>query len=152
MRRARKLLALPAADRWLLLQAALLVVAVQFGLWLLPFRVVRRALGRKTWFVRKPRSPMNIAPERVGWAVAVASQYVPASTCLVQALAAKGLLARIGYAAELRIGVAKNAGGRLEAHAWLEHNGCVLIGGNQDLARYTLLPAWDSAMHGEMSR
>jgi hypothetical protein len=143
MRRARKLLALPAADRWLLAHATFLVVAVRLGLWLLPFRIVRRLIvsvsgsgtssdGNAT----RPLAPsgsggwgVKATPERIAWAVNVASQYVPAAACLSRALAAEVLLAWHGYPAQLRIGVAKGARGQLEAHAWLEREGQILIGG-----------------------
>jgi hypothetical protein len=151
MWRARKLLALPAADRWLLAQAALLVVAVRLGLWLLPFRIVRRLVSRRvdrhiSWPFNAllPRTGrggrvVRATPERVTWAVNVVSQYVPAAACLTRALAAEALLAWHGYPAQLRIGVAKGAAGRLEAHAWLEHEGQILIGGAiRD--RYQALP------------
>jgi hypothetical protein len=81
--------------------------------------------------------------ERIAWAVGAASRYVPTATCLSQALAAQVLLARHGHPASLRIGVARGAAGRLEAHAWIESRGRIVIGGTADLARYTPLPALD---------
>ena len=80
-------------------------------------------------------------PDRVVWAVVVASRYVPMSTCLTQALAAQVLLARRGYSAHLHIGVAKEgAEAKLKAHAWVESDGKVLIGGSEP-GRYTHLLA-----------
>src|SRR5438309_451978 len=71
-------------------------------------------------------------PDRVVWAVVVASRYVPMSTCLTQALAAQVLLARRGYSAHLHIGVAKEgAEAKLKAHAWVESDGKVLIGSSE---------------------
>jgi hypothetical protein len=72
------------------------------------------------------------SPGEIAWAVRVASSYVPKATCLVQALAAEWILARCGYASRLHIGVARAepSGGRgLDAHAWLECGGRVLLGG-----------------------
>jgi hypothetical protein len=37
------------------------------------------------------------------------------------------MLNRFGYAAEIRIGVLKKSA-NLEAHAWVEREGCVVIG------------------------
>ena len=80
-------------------------------------------------------------PDRVVWAVVVASRYVPMSTCLTQALAAQVLLARRGFPAHLHIGVAKKgAEARFEAHAWVESQGKVVIGGSEP-GRYTQLLA-----------
>jgi hypothetical protein len=85
------------------------------------------------------------SPERIAWAIAAASSCVPATSCLVRALAAQVLLTRRGYPARLRIGVAKGDGGRLEAHAWVEGPGSVVSGGLPDHMRYVALPALDRA-------
>jgi len=54
---------------------------------------------------------------------------VPRASCLTQALAAAILLARHGYPATLRLGVAKNPDGSLRAHAWIESGGQTMLGG-----------------------
>ena len=77
--------------------------------------------------------------QRIAWAVRAASKGVPHATCLTQALAAQVLFVRHQYAVDLRIGVAKGEAGGLEAHAWLEHGGRVVVGNVRDLKRYTLL-------------
>jgi hypothetical protein len=64
---------------------------------------------------------------------------VPRASCLTQALAATLLLARHGYAATLRVGVAKNEDGSLRAHAWLESGGETLLGG-PDFGTFVQLP------------
>ena len=45
-RRPLKFLRLPAAERRLLIKAALLFAATRVGVWLLPFRTVRRVVAR----------------------------------------------------------------------------------------------------------
>jgi hypothetical protein len=40
----------------------------------------------------------------------------------------------------LRIGVAKGEAGKLEAHAWVESQGRIVIGGLRDLPYFTPLP------------
>lgn len=50
--------------------------------------------------------------------------------CLVQALTGRILLQRRGIPSDLRIGVAKKNGERLDAHAWLECGGAVVLGGS----------------------
>jgi hypothetical protein len=60
--------------------------------------------------------------------MAVSRRLFPERPCLVQALAARWLLARRGIASDLHIGVLKNDDA-LEAHAWLERDGRVLVGG-----------------------
>ena len=85
------------------------------------------------------RDSANI--EKIVWAVTVASRYVPAATCLTQALAGQILLAQHGEPALLQIGVAKNEAGNLEAHAWVESRGRIVIGDSRELFRYTRLPS-----------
>jgi Transglutaminase-like superfamily len=128
MRRVRKFLALAPAERRLLAEAALLVGTARLGLWLLPFRALPDLLGRLARLCAR-RASTHMAPARIAWAVAAVSSYVPAATCLTQAMAARALLARHGCPAQLRIGVAHGAHGQLEAHAWVEADGRVLIGG-----------------------
>ncbi|MBV9790605.1 MAG: lasso peptide biosynthesis B2 protein [Chloroflexi bacterium] len=132
----RKWLRLSPGERWLLTQAWLLLATIRVALWLLPFRVVHRRLARAQ--ASSPRCSI----ERIGWAVAIAGVYVPFATCLPQALTALALLRRNGHAADLRIGVARDERGRLQAHAWVESGGQIVIGGSaSSVARYTPLPA-----------
>ena len=76
--------------------------------------------------------------ERLAWVVGVASRFVPKATCLAQALALHVLLQQAGYEVFLHIGVTNNEEGNLKAHAWIESQGRVLIGGS-DLNSYTPL-------------
>jgi hypothetical protein len=71
--------------------------------------------------------------------VKLMSRYVPAATCLVQALVVISLLEQAGLPGLLRIGVVRT-GKKLEAHAWVESLGRVVIGGTDvDLSRFTVL-------------
>jgi len=68
--------------------------------------------------------------DSVSWAVTAASRRLPGPPmCLSQALAVQVMLARRGYASRLRVGVTRGGAGQVEAHAWVEHEGRVLIGG-----------------------
>jgi hypothetical protein len=146
MERLRKFLLLMATERSLLIRAVLLLGAIRVGLSLLTFRTLRRLLARVAPARGGFRDPHHCSPEQVARAVTAASHYVPRATCLTQALATQVLLTRRGYPVSLRIGVAKEEGGRLEAHAWVENQGKVVIGGAA-LERYTPL----SAFGGERS-
>jgi hypothetical protein len=44
-------------------------------------------------------------------------------------MAMQVLLGRLGQRSELRLGVARKLGGQLEAHAWVETQGRIVIGG-----------------------
>jgi hypothetical protein len=78
--------------------------------------------------------------DQIVWAVSVASRYLPGEVkCLARALATQILLHRYGYTATLCLGVAKGEKGQLEAHAWVESQGEVVIGGLSNLSSFTLL-------------
>ena len=137
----RKLLDLPAADRSLLVHAACLLALTRLGLWLLPVHPLRFLLAK---LVRKgvravPQEPADA--DRIAWAVAVAGRFVPGARCLPQALAAQALLARRGQPTRLRIGVAMgDRKPRLQAHAWLEQRGKVVLGGSRAPSLYRSVP------------
>jgi hypothetical protein len=136
--RARKLLRLSRGARRLLFQAALVVLAIRSGLWLLPFRRVRAILARMDTAPPLLRPRNGTSTDEIARAVRSASRFVPHASCLTQALAAQALLRWSGISSRLHIGVAKDDAGRLEAHAWVESKGSIVIGGS-GLARYTPL-------------
>ena len=136
----KRLMALPAAERVLLLSAVLLVAIVRIALSLLPshacLALVRRLSDSPTrrWKEGRPSA------ERVTWAVEAASRRIPRANCLTQAVSAQLLLRRYGYASSLCLGVTRGARGEFLAHAWLERNGHISIGGAQSAA-FTRLTA-----------
>ncbi len=139
MRRLRKLLRLPAAERWLLLKAALLLGGIRLGLTLLPFQTLRRFLDKLAESPIASRKTEPLSAERIIWAVESAGRYMPcARTCLTLALAAQVLLVRCGHPAQIHIGVVREEGEKFLAHAWVESGGKVVIGGHE-LERYTPL-------------
>lgn len=79
---------------------------------------------------------------RIAWAITIASRYIPMATCFTQALATKVLLNRYGQRAKVCIGVSRSEGGQLQAHAWVEWNGRIVIGGSEaSLQQYVPLVA-----------
>lgn len=130
-------LRLPAVDRLVFLRTLLTLAAARVTVWILPFRTARRLLTPQPG--QAPSSALT--PDRIRWAVGAARRVVPAATCLPQALAAESLLVRGGYPAELHIGVMKTAAGKLEAHAWVETQGRIVVGDLPGgLGNYTRLP------------
>jgi hypothetical protein len=127
---------LSAADGVLLIEAAILLVAVRFGLALMGFRRLRTALPRVTTSRQQPR-------DRVVWAVKAIARRLPAARCLSQALVMNALLSRHGHASDLKIGV--RLADRtvrdvpLDAHAWVECDGRIVIGAIADLDEYAVL-------------
>ena len=114
---------------WLLFARASLVMAtVVVMVRLLPYGAWRRlslALGR----VREG-ADAGTAPDAIVRAVDRASRVVPGgANCLVRALTTRRLLARHGLSSTLVLGVAKGSACELRAHAWLQQNGRILVGG-----------------------
>ena len=135
---------LPAVERRLLLRTFALVASIRLLLWVVPFRFARRLISARTSV-----SPAlaQIPVRRLSWSVQASAKRIPAASCLTQALALHWLLARAGQAANLRVGVAKDGSRGLASHAWLEHEGEILIGDNGELDRYSPILAWSSEGH-----
>jgi Transglutaminase-like superfamily len=139
MERFHKFRCLPSPYRHLLVKSVLLLGLVWAALRLLPFQTLQRLLAHMmhAHAASPGRDPASMG--QVIWAVTVASRYIPAATCLTQALATQVLLSRRGHAASLRIGVSRSEAGEFQAHAWVECQGRVVIGGIKALSRYTPL-------------
>lgn len=133
-----KFLRLPVRDQRLLLSTLLLQGAIALGLRLLPFRMLKKALAKVA--VRSNRAnnvPQSL--ERILWALSVINRHTPLSgSCLIRALTVQVLFRKNGRPADLHIGVARNPHGQLEAHAWLECQGRIVLG-QGELSRYTRL-------------
>ena len=129
------------AERLAELEAAALVAIVRVSFWLTSYAATRRLLGR----VAAHRSDRHasdhaVAAVRVGAATRAAARRLPGTTCLVEALAAEAMLRRRGVASTLHIGVrAPVLATPLDAHAWLECDGVVVVGDSADLAHYRVL-------------
>lgn len=138
MRLWHKFLQLSGRDKGVLLKATLALIMVRLGLALLPFRTVRRLLISKGH--RMHQQPPSFTPERLAWAVNTMSRYIPGTRrCLTKALALQMLLRQRGYSANFRLGALKTEDGLFQAHAWVEHEGKILIG-EQNRMHYTPLP------------
>ena len=112
---------------------------IRLGLWLFPFRLMRLLLAGVKQSKYELHEPDETYIDKTIWAITIATEYIPA-TCLTQAIAIQVLLAQRSYSTDLRIGVAKCDGRQLQAHAWVESQGKVVIGASEDLSRYTPLP------------
>jgi hypothetical protein len=130
MSRLRKFLGLTAADRRLLLEAAVWLGVARLAILVLPFRRVAQCLGRH--MARSPEeagaAPADLL-DRISWAVATASRHLPWDClCLVQAMAGKAMLKRRGVPSTLYLGLAKAGEAQLQAHAWLRCGERILTG------------------------
>jgi hypothetical protein len=130
-------------SRSFLFRTWMLVWGIRLGLWLLPFGKMRRIVANLAQPPTEADHPQWPMPGQIAWAVTVTSRYIPQATCLTQAMTTRILLGRYGHPATLRIGVARGEEDNFQAHAWVESNGTVVIGGAEaELAeKYVMLPA-----------
>ena len=149
MRPLAKFASLSPGEKTLLIQACFALASARIGLWVMPWGRLRRRLDRRVES-GSARPDGSHSPERIVWAVRIASNYVtPRRSCLPRAVATKYLLGRNGHDADLVIGVAHNAFGKLRAHAWVEKEGTVLIG-EEERDSFTALE--DSQRPGQARR
>ncbi len=122
---------LPRREKRLVLKTMWLLWRVQLSSWFSPARALES-------YHRSPvqRSGTQRAPVyQLLWAVQTASRFVPKTTSLTAALAAKVLLAQYGYDSKLHVGVIR-VGTILEAHAWLTQGGDIILGSIPALSSY----------------
>lgn len=135
MSRVAKFAQLSRTDRRLVVEAGALVAVTRLALSLLPYPRVPTLMAR---LAARSRSRQDaIRSDRLAWGVALTSRYIPRATCLTQALALQALLSRHGRSGVVHFGVAKDDGA-LRAHAWLESEGRILVGG-AEAARFNSL-------------
>ena len=126
-------LRLPARRKRLLHAALAWLILHRIGLVLLPLQTLQRLSSRVS---RQPLAGASLDDLR--WAVLAAAPRIPGTRCLARALALQALMARAGMAGQLCIGVAKESGSTLEAHAWVLHEGAPVFD-EPELERYSLL-------------
>lgn len=124
----RKFWSLDREERCLLLRTFVLVACLRGALNLSSFVKLKNYLARRAARHSIPKS-MSVA--QLVWSVRTAAAYIPRATCLTQVLAAKYQLERSGRPGLIHIGVAKD-NGQFLAHAWLECEGEIVIGGGGD--------------------
>ncbi len=124
---------LPAAKKWLLLEAFATLLMARCSLVLLPVRRIFRWMESP---VRRPArsvqsgAAQSDAIERIRWAVLTVARYGPLSfVCFPQALAAHAMLRRRGISSIMHYGVRRSADRRMRAHTWLEVDHRMLLGG-----------------------
>ena len=122
------LMRLPIADLMLLAEAGVVVVGIRLALWLVEFGRLRAVLDKlaSNRGVEEPAAAAEVP--KVVWAVGAVSRRVPGATCLTQAMATRWMLERRRVPATLRIGVGRSPERTIEAHAWLECQGRIIIG------------------------
>jgi hypothetical protein len=128
MRRAKRFFALAPRERRLLFVALSRLCRTCLKLHLLPPKKWNALLNASSPATVRPITQEGFSEEQVIWAVRAAARYVPTANCLPQAIVARQLLVEQGYEPVLRIGVQAPEKLGLQAHAWVEAGGRVLIG------------------------
>lgn len=126
-------------ERWLLIKAALIVFLVRVGLRIVPYKKIQQLSDRvstSSSLERARRDDLTYQNQVVRAVRAVARHTLGEKPCLVQAIAAQWMLRHTGHPSTLHIGVAKDDEERLNAHAWLERRGDVIIGGRSSTYCY----------------
>ena len=115
--------------------AVCLHAAIWLGLLLFKFNRVRR------WVYRMLKRERNNIPEfrPLVRAVIRSKRYIPGTSCLSEALCCYGLLLFNGLKPQLVIGVERNGNNKLDAHAWIELDGNVVLGDNGNLKKYEIM-------------
>jgi hypothetical protein len=123
-----------------LVEAAVLLVATSGALPLWNFRSIRRVLMRSAARLQPFGSPID-AEKIVQSIERVSRRLRVGSTCLSIALTAEALLKHYGYESLLCLG-AKRENGQFTAHAWIERDSAVVIGGPREITlQYTRFPS-----------
>lgn len=136
MKRVRSFLQLSWRDKTILTIAFTLLGLVRLGLWLVPFQRLRLLLAKISNISFQNHEFKQVSIGKIIWAVETSSRYMPGVKCLARALTTQVLMSQHGHFCELKIGVAKGEQGQLEAHAWIESQGKIIIGYLADISRF----------------
>jgi len=134
-------------ERRILVGAVLLLPTVEVAIRVFGYRRTHKWIWR---FVRAGGSPRDpaVVVSRVARLVGVAAHHgIYRANCLRQALVTSWMLARRGVETKLVIGVRKDRDG-FAAHAWVEYQGEIIIGGKDSTALYQQIFSHDPCGSG----
>jgi hypothetical protein len=118
------------------------LAVVRLCLHILRYATLRQLLTRFTPEQRPPAqhgqpAELNRSAGRVPWAVSAVARRIPGTTCLSQALAVETMLRRRACGARVCFGVKEHRRDEpLEAHAWVEQGGQVVVGTLPNFSEY----------------
>jgi Transglutaminase-like superfamily len=147
---------LDSEARGIFLRAAALLPVISLSLRVRGFRLTQQSLQGFSFFSKAEKNtPQNVLDgERVGLAVrmvnAAARHGWGRPTCLEKSLGLWWLLRREGIACSVRIG-ARMAGGKLEAHAWVERDGAAVNEPDEEHRHYATFDAAFPLQSSEVS-
>lgn len=123
-----KYLYLPYFEKVVFAQSFVLLVIIRLSLWVLPFSILKNLFLKKTEISVK-NQPIDLKIVNiVVKAVTKCGGMIPFASCLTRAITAQILLKKLHQSSELKIGIKKSEPNKLEAHAWIEIDGRIIIG------------------------
>ena len=143
-----RFIALDRSQRRLVIEAAALLTLVGTAMSVGGFARLRPLLERcagnrkaSTTSATAGSLRTSVEPSTVAWAVTAAASRFPFwHTCLVQALVTDVMLRRRGMPSAIFVGVRRGQiAASIDAHAWVESGGAVVIGALEDLGDFTVL-------------
>ena len=141
MESVRNFFRLPFRKKRLIIEAAIFMLFTDLGLHLTSFQKLQ-SFYQHIFRPKKVRSQTNFPDKsEIAWAIETTGQKLfEDDTCLVIALAGQSLLNYYGIPAKLLLGCLLGDEKTIFAHAWVESDGEVLIGGTErEISKYTPL-------------
>ncbi len=143
--RLKKFCGLSRPQKWMLIEATLLLTVACLAVKLLPFRRIAPWLGKAEAASSRHYNLTDAERQQVcavGRAVKTMAGNLPWScVCLPQAIAAVRMLRARKLPGTLLLGVLREDG--LKAHAWVCTGDAVVTGGGVDLSVYTVVSRFD---------
>ena len=132
---------LPFTKKRLIIEAAGLIIFTRFGLYLTSLQKLQVFFQRFTNVDNIQYLGNNPAKSEIIWAVNTTGQKLfKDDTCLVMAIAGQAILNHHGIPAKLQLGCLLGEDKSIFAHAWVESEGKIIIGGTErEISKYTLL-------------
>ena len=124
----------------LFLQAYILMMLIRLGLLLLPFRRLQDLILKVKRFESIAAGDSQPSLGAIAQSVHRSARYSPGKVmCLAKALTTAVMMSIYGFPYKIKFGVAKGESNNIEAHAWVESEGKVVVGYLPDLSRYTAM-------------
>jgi hypothetical protein len=138
--RLDKFFALESFERKLLVKTFLLLNLIRFSFLWVNLLTLRKLLAKLINLGLININAPDLSIQKIVWAVDVSTHFSPGGAkCLARALTAQVMMQQHGFDAQLQIGVINDPAKKFQAHAWLEHQGAVVIGQLPELSTYTTL-------------
>ena len=129
----------------LLIESVLILIVMRICLRLLQYTTLNRLLMRFDGKIDSNQPANTNRQDDIIWAIRKTGEKLYGeNTCLPLALAGQLQLNLHGFPARTQLGVSKTDEGMIKAHAWVECNGDVVIGGPElDIKQYIVLTRID---------